>query len=206
MSRRPLSVGLTGGLASGKSTVARLLAERGAAVSDADAVVADLYRPGAPGAEALAGALGARVLNREGAVDRAVLSRLIASEDGVLATVNRLVHPLVRAEVDRWLAGVAAAVAVIEATLLVETGAWRRYDRLVVVSCTAEQQRTRALDRGMDPDRVETLLAAQAPLVDKCAVADFIVDNSGPPEALAAEVDRAWAWIQAEAEGRDRDR
>ncbi len=192
---RPCTVGLTGGLAAGKSTVARMLAARGLPVLDADAVVARLYQPGAAGAVALAAALGADVLDDAGEVDRATLAARIAADGEVLATVNRSVHSLVRAEIAAWLATVAGDIAVVEAALLVETGAYRDYDLLVVVACGREEQAARATARGMPAERVATLLRAQADDDARAAVADRVIVNSGSLAELEREVERTVAWL-----------
>lgn len=203
MVRRPCAVGLTGGLASGKSSVAVMLARRGAEVLDADGLVHELYRPGGEGAQQVAELFGAEVLAGDGAVERDALSRRVLADAEALERLNRAVHPLVRARVAGWLAelgtrpGGAPGVAVVEAALLVETGSYRDYDLLLVVWCRPEQQLERALARGVDEGRALALLKAQLPLDSMLAVADIVVDNSGSREQLAAEVDRAWAEIRA---------
>jgi len=201
MSARPCTVGLTGGLASGKSSVASLLVERGAAVLDADAVVHHLYRPGAEGARVVVDLFGPSVLNEDGSVDRSRLGEQVLSERGAVSRLNAAIHPLVRQHVDHWLEGLeslpdAPAVAVVEAALLVETGGWRRYDLLMVVWCRPEQQLERAVTRGVPPDRARALLAHQRPLTEKRSLADLWVDNSGDPPDLVPEVDRAWEALQ----------
>ncbi len=197
---RPCVVGLTGGLASGKSTVAGLLAELGAAVIDADRVVHDLYGPGQPGAHAVAERFGTDLLAPDGSVDRDRLAGLVASDPGARKVLEALIHPLVRERIRAWISelgegGEAPPVAVVEATLMVETGSWRDHDLLVVVSCRPEQQLERAVARGMPEERARALLAAQLPLAEKVALADVVVDNSGPPEVLPARVREAWTRI-----------
>jgi dephospho-CoA kinase len=194
--RRPCVVGLTGGLASGKSTVARMLVERGLPCLDADRVVRDLYAAGGDGAEAVRGLFGDDVVGESQGVDRERLGRRVLSDPSARAALEGAIHPLVRREVARWLAGLAAQphppeVAFVEAALLVETGASRAYDLLVVVSCRPEQQLERALARGLPPDRARALLAAQGSIDAKRAAADIVIDNSGPESALAKKVDRA---------------
>ncbi len=203
---RPCTVGLTGGLASGKSTVARMLAERGAAVLDADRVVHELYRPGEGGAREVVRLFGPGVLRPSGEVDRVELAARVSRDPGARKRLEEAVHPLVRERVREWLEALAAVpggpeVAVVEAALLVETGSWQAYDLLVVVWCRPRQQLERAVARGMPEERARALLAAQLPLEEKVRVADVVVDNSGPPEALGAEVDRAWGEILARCGG-----
>ena len=205
MGRRPCLVGLTGGLASGKSTVARLLADRGVPIFDADREVHRLYEPGGAGAAAVAELFGGAMLNDAGAVDRAALGSRVVGDGEALEQLNRAIHPLVRTAVERWVIELSRGpepprVAVVEAALLVETGGARGYDVLVVVGCRPEQQLARALERGMDAHRARGLLAAQMPIDVKIAVADVVVDNSGGEAELAAEVDRAWREIEGRCE------
>lgn len=197
MAGRTCTVGLTGGLASGKSAVARMLSERGAAVIDADAVVHELYRPGGAGAGAVARLFGPDLLDREGSVDRLRLGQLVLADPAARARLEAAVHPLVRERIARWLVSLLEReppppVAVVEAALLVETGSFRDYGLLVVVWCRPAQQLERAVGRGVAEDRARAVLAAQLPLDDKRRLADVVIDNSGPLEGLAGEVERAW--------------
>ena len=199
---RPCLVGLTGGLASGKSTVARLLEARGVPVLDADREVHRLYETGAAGATAVRRLFGESVLAAGGGVDRDALARRVLADGAALARLNAAVHPLVRAAVEDWVHGLAGSaepppVAVVEAALLVETGGRDAYDVLVVVWCAAGQQLERAVERGMSEERARELLAAQLPIDAKRAAADVVIDNSGTREALADELDRAWREVLA---------
>ncbi len=193
----PCVVGLTGGLASGKSSVARLLAARGVPCRDADEIVHRLYAPGAAGTAAVRALFGDRVLDPDGGVDRERLGGLVLADDGARTALERAIHPLVRAEIRAWLQALGARrpsvpVAVVEAALLVETGSFRDYDVLVVVWCRAEQQLERAVARGVSEERARAVLAAQLPLDAKREAADVVIDNSGEADALAAELVRAW--------------
>lgn len=197
---RPCTVGLTGGLASGKSTVAHRLAAMGAAVLDADAVVHELYRAGAVGAEAVRRLFGNGVMAADGSVDRTALARRVGADAEALARLDAAVHPVVLERIDRWLAGFDASaspprVAVIEATLMVETGSYRRYDVLAVVWCRAEQQLQRAVARGMPLERARELMAAQMPLDEKRRLADVVLDNSDGLTKLGDVVELGWSQI-----------
>jgi len=195
--RDPCTVGLTGGLASGKSTVARILATRGVPVFDADAGVHDLYRPGKAGARAVAELFGDQVFDSEGGVDRRALGTLVLQDADARSRLEAEIHPLVREMVRAWRESLGAvAVVVVEAALLVETGTWRDHDVLVVVWCEPDQQLDRAQARGFGLDRARQLLAAQLPLEEKRRVAHVVVDNRGDLEDLVAEVDRAWSEIR----------
>ncbi len=188
------TVGLTGGLASGKSTVARLLAALGAHVIDADALVHQLYAPGARGAAAVRKLFGPAVLSDDGRVDREKLAERVLSDREALARLNAAIHPLVRERIAAWLAGLPGerSVAVVEASLLIETGSFSSYDLLAVVWCRPEQQLERAIGRGMSEARARALLTAQAPIDRKRELADIVIDNSGERTALASEAERAW--------------
>ena len=196
MSSRPCTVGLTGGLASGKSTVAGILERLGAEVFDCDDHVHDLYAPGGAGAMDVAYLFGDAVLDPEGGVDRALLAELVLGDPAARARLEGAIHPLVRSGVEEWLATLGPrTVAVVEAALLVETGSWRNYDLLTVVWCNADQQLERAVARGVPVDRARGLLATQMPMTEKRALAQIVIENSGARDELDAEVERAWREI-----------
>ena len=201
--RRPCTVGLTGGLATGKSTVAKLLAARGIAVFDADAAVHDLYEPGREGAAAVAELFGEAALDAEGGVVRAALSEMVLANTSARLRLESAIHPLVRAAVAEWLASINdRPVAVVEASLLVETGSYTDYDVLMVVWCEEHQQLQRALARGVPAERARGLINAQLPMAEKKALADILVDNRGDLENLGDEVDRAWSQVHRLCAGR----
>jgi len=183
---------LTGGLASGKSTVAKLLTRRGVPVFDADGAVHDLYRAGQPGAEVVARLFGNEVLDANGGVDRSKLAATVIDDDSARSSLEAAIHPLVRRMIASWAHSLDAPIAVVEAALLAETGSWRAYDVLMVVWCEPSQQVERALTRGISVERAKGLVAAQLPIHEKVPIADVVVDNRGSVEALGSEVDRAW--------------
>jgi dephospho-CoA kinase len=195
--RRPCTVGLTGGLATGKSTVARILSVRGIPVFDADAAVHDLYEPGRAGAAAVAELFGAAVLDAEGGVVRATLSEMVLGNPSARLRLESAIHPLVREAVVEWLESVGdRPVAVVEAALLTETGSYREYDILMVVWCDHNQQLQRAVARGVPEERARGLINAQLPIAEKKELADVLVDNRGALEDLSLEIDRAWSQVQ----------
>lgn len=199
-----LRVGLTGGVGSGKSTVAALLAARGAAVLDADRLVEDLYGPGCPCTQAIAARFGARVLAADGSVDRQALGVLVLGDGEARRWLEALVHPAVRREVAGWLDGLEASahpprVAVVEAALLAETGAWRDYHRLVVVTAPLAPRRARALAGGWSPDQFDRTVAAQTSDAARERVAHHVVRNDGDRAALARAVDALWEHLVAAA-------
>lgn len=182
-----LLVGLTGGMAAGKSTVARLLAEHGCTVVDADRLVAELYRPGEPGARRVAELFGPEVLTAEGAVDhRALAARAFADPDA-RRRLEQAIHPLVR-ERFAALAAAAEGIVVLEATLLVEAGWADAFDVVVTVEAPRELRLARAVGRGLPPEEAERRLAAQGDGGARRARADLVVTNDGDAAALREEV------------------
>jgi dephospho-CoA kinase len=189
-------VGLTGGLASGKSTIAKILADRGVPVFDADAAVHELYRTDGKGAAAVAELFGEETLDTMGDVDREALAARVLDDDRARLRLEAVIHPLVRHLVAEWLRSLHnEPVAVVEAALLVETGSFQDYDVLIVVWCRQHQQLDRAIERGLPAERARGLINAQLPLDEKKAVADVVIDNRGDLKDLAQEVDRAWTQV-----------
>jgi dephospho-CoA kinase len=189
-----LKVGLTGGLASGKSTVAARLRENGIPVLDADLIVHDLYRAGAAGARAVAEAFGREFLMPDGSVDRRKLSAHVFHDEAALARLNGLIHPLVRDTQARWFQELEAKgepIGVIEATLLVETGGRQRFDVLVAVSAPADVRLARAVRRSgeTDPNEFVRRMAAQFSDAAREEVADVVLHADGAKEELLGKVD-----------------
>ena len=181
-------MGLTGGLASGKSTVARWLGEAGCTVLDADVIVADLYRPDEPGATAVEALFGAEVLTAEGAVDRPALAERVFADDDARHRLEAAIHPLVRrrfAELSEETDG----ILVYEATLLVEAGRADEFDLVVSVEAPEALRLERAVARGMEEDAARARLEAQGDGSARRARADRVIDNSGPLDSLRRQVD-----------------
>lgn len=184
-----LRVGLTGGMASGKSTVARWLAERpDFLVVDADRLVARLHAPGGAGATAVAALFGDEALDGSGGVDRARLADRIFRDPQARRVLEEAIHPLVR-DSFAALADAHAGIAVLEATLLVEAGLADRFDRIVSVEAPAELRLRRALARGMDEASVRARLTAQGDGAIRRAAAHWILDSSGDLADLRRQVD-----------------
>lgn len=187
-----LTVGLTGGIASGKSTVARWLAALGCMTIDADGIVARLYRPGAAGHEALVGAYGKSILRDDGEVDRPKLAGIAFASAAEAQKLNALIHPLVIAEEQQIIADEASRfpgrnrIVVVEATLLLEAGGKQRYDKIVVVDVDPETQLARAAGRGMAREEAARRMAHQMPRQERLRQADYVIDNSG--DMRSAEV------------------
>ncbi len=199
-----LKVGLTGGLASGKSTIAEGLGKRGIPVRDADRMVHELYAPGAAGARAVERAFGPEFLAADGSVDRPKLSMAVFHDKEALAKLNGLIHPLVREAQAQWfeeLAEKGEPLGVIEATLLVETGGRERFDVLVAVSAPADVRLRRAIRRSgeTDPNEFVRRMTAQFSDAAREEVSDIVIRTDGTREELEEKIDRLAEDLRARA-------
>ena len=187
-------IGLTGGIGSGKSTVAALLAKRGAVVIDADGIARDLVEPGGPALDALVAEFGSRILREDGSLSRGELAALAFSDASATQRLNAIMHPLIRAESARQLAaGSDAPVVVYDMPLLLETGQQDLVDVVVVVDVPEDLQVARATgQRGLDEADVRRRMAVQVARPERLAAADVVIDNSGTHEATEAQVDALW--------------
>lgn len=185
-----LRVGLTGGIASGKSTVGRTLAGLGCAVIDADAIVSRLYRPGEAGHTALVNAYGREILRPDGEIDRAKVAAIAFVSDEAARRLNALIHPLVIDQEEELIAAEARRfpdrdrIVVVEATLLLESGGKKRYDRIVVVDSEPPLQIDRAVHRGMKRDDAERRMARQMSRQERRRQADYVIENNGDVRSL----------------------
>ncbi|MGA5129213.1 dephospho-CoA kinase [Streptomyces olivoreticuli] len=196
-----LTVGLTGGIGAGKSEVSRLLASYGAVVVDSDKIAREVVEPGTPGLAAVVAEFGPEVLTAEGALDRARLGTVVFADPERLAALNAIVHPLVRARSAELSAAAAPdAVVVHDVPLLAENGLEALYDLVVVIDAGTRTRLERLVRlRGMTPDEANARMAAQATREQRLAVADFVIDNDGPLEALAPQVEKVWAQLRERA-------
>ena len=189
------TVGLTGSIGSGKSTVARLLADRGATVLDADEVTRDLQRPGERVYEATVARFGKEVVGPDGELDRSTLADLVFADPAALADLEALTHPGVHHVMAERAAAATTPVVVLVVPLLLEVGHYE-VAGVMVVDCPVETAvRRLAEQRGMAAGEVRARLARQLSGEERLARADFVIDNSGPPDQLVPQVDRLWAWI-----------
>jgi dephospho-CoA kinase len=195
-----LRTGLTGGIASGKSTIARIFASLGCITVDADQIVARLYQPGEAGHEAIVRTYGTGILLPDGTIDRRKLADVAFASDESAKALNALIHPLVIAEQARMMDDVAREggdrIVIVEATLLIESGGKDRYDRIVVVDVDPETQLARAMARGMSRDDAERRIAHQLPRAERLRYADYVIDNSGDLHAAEAETKRVFEAVQ----------
>ena len=183
-------VGLTGGVASGKSTVSAVLDELGAVVIDADVLAREAVAPGTDGLAEVVGAFGPDVLAADGSLDRPALGAIVFGDDAKRRVLEGIIHPRVRARAAEIEAAAPAdAVVVHDIPLLTETGQAGSFDAVVVVDVPVETQVARMVEqRGMSRADAEALVAAQATREDRLAVATYVVDNTGTLEELRARV------------------
>ena len=191
-----LRVGLTGGIASGKSTVRELLAGMGCHTIDADRLVADLYQPGRAGHDALTATYGRSILRDDGSVDRVKLANIAFSDPAEAQKLNELIHPIVIDATEKLLERIEEGIAVVEATLMVESGGRHRYDRMVVVDVDPAVQVERGIARGLTREEVERRIANQIPRLERLLYADYVIDNSGDRAHLEAETHRVYELLQ----------
>jgi dephospho-CoA kinase len=196
-----LKVGLTGGVACGKSTVAKMFADLGAQVADADIIAHELYRPGQDVYQELVKRFGQEIVKPDGEIDRSKLAAA-AFDGGRVEDLNKIVHPAVIRQQDRWMRELAArdpyAVAMVEAALIFEAGVKDRFDKIMVVTCKPAQKITRFAERTGRNEAdaradVDRRTKAQIPDEEKARRADFVIDNSGSVEETRHQVQRIYA-------------
>ncbi|GAA3910648.1 dephospho-CoA kinase [Streptomyces gulbargensis] len=198
-----LKVGLTGGIGAGKSEVSRLLVSYGAVLIDADRIAREVVEPGTPGLAAVVDAFGEGILTEEGTLDRPKLGSLVFADAERLATLNAIVHPLVR-DRSAELEGAAGAgdVVVHDVPLLTENGLAPLFDLVVVVDASPETQLDRLVRlRGMAEQDARARMAAQATREQRRAIADLVIDNDGPLDALEPQVREVWDELRLRAAG-----
>jgi dephospho-CoA kinase len=198
-----LRVGLTGGIGSGKSEVARLLAARGATVVDADALAREAVEPGTPGLARVVEQFGAQVLRPDGSLDRAALGTVVFGDAARLAALNEIVHPYVARRARELMAAAPPdAVVVYDVPLLVENHLAGEYDVVVVVDASPDTRLRRLRERrGMGADEAAARMAAQASREQRLAVADVVLDNDGDLADLQRQVGELWERLRRTAGG-----
>jgi dephospho-CoA kinase len=211
-----LKVGLTGGIASGKSVVGEMFVALGAHLVQADRIAHELMKPGQPVYNEVVRHFGGGILNPDLSVNRAKLAEAAFGSAASSATasrvqeLNRIVHPAVLRSQEEWMEEMGSqdphAVAIVEAALILEAGAAKRFDRLIVVTCSDEQRIARfaarqKLDLAAARKEVERRMAAQLPEAEKIKAADFVIDNSGSLDQTREQVRQVWEKFRAEAAG-----
>jgi len=190
---RKVLIGLTGNIATGKSTVARMMADLGATVIDADRVAHEAMRAGTEVHAAIVEAFGPEVVGPDGEIDRARLGAMVFADPEALARLERIVHPAVAAEVARRIAEAPTPVVVVEAIKLIEAGMAEGCDTLWVTACPSDLRVRRLMaDRGLSREEAELRVRAQPPQEEKVARADVVIDTGGTLDQTRAQVKAAW--------------
>ncbi|MBP8536889.1 dephospho-CoA kinase [Streptomyces sp. MK37H] len=190
-----LNLGLTGGIGAGKSEVSRILTSLGAVLIDSDRIAREVVEPGTPGLAAVVAEFGPEVLTADGSLDRPRLGGIVFTDPERLSALNAIIHPLVRDRSAELQAAAAAdAVVVHDVPLLAENKLAPLYDLVMVVDATPETQLDRLVRlRGMAEDEARARMEAQATRAERLAIADVVIDNNGPIEALEPQVRKVWA-------------
>ena len=191
-------IGLTGGIGSGKSTVSAKLAELGAVIVDADAITRELQQPGEPIFNAIVERFGPQVVAPDGTLDRQALADIVFNDKAALADLNQMTHPGVGIAISERVEAQRSTdnVVILDVPLMVESGMYA-VSGLIVVDCPPEEAIRRLVAfRGMSETDVKARMARQASREDRLAKADVVIDNSGTPEELDAQIANIWQWIQ----------
>jgi dephospho-CoA kinase len=201
-----LRIGLTGGIACGKSTVARMFERRGARIAFADELAKQMLRPGNAAYDEVVRVFGRDILQPSGEIDRAALAAKAFATPPRIEELNRILHPAVVARQNAWMAEIGRAdphvVAIVEAALIFEAGAAPDFDKIVVVTCRPEQKPERFAARHAMPidvarGEVERRSRSQIADAEKASRADFVIDNSGSEAGTEQQVERIWRQLQA---------
>jgi dephospho-CoA kinase len=189
-------VGLTGGIGSGKSTVAQLFAGLGAYVIDADAIAREVVSAGSEGLAELVAAFGPEILTDDGALDRQTLASLVFADESARARLNAITHPRIAARTAELMAALPDdAVVIHDVPLLAELGLQGAYDLVVVVDAPDALRVARLVERGLSEDDAQARIAAQASREQRLAIADVVIDNGGSLDSLREQVQRSWPLV-----------
>ena len=194
------TIGLTGGIACGKSSVATLLKERGIPVIDADQVARDVVEPGSPALQEIVRAFGHDIQHEDGTLNRKALGEVVMQSTEKRQQLNAITHPKIRLAIATQLQEYRQdghSFCIVEAALMIETGSHTLYDALVVVTCSPQVQQERLMHReGFDSETAKKWIASQMPLSEKEAHADILIDNSGTREELRLQVEKGWGRLR----------
>lgn len=200
-----LKVGLTGGIACGKTYVTEQLRARGCEVLDADQVARAVVEPGQPAYHDIVREFGSEILLPEGAIDRAKLGAIVFADAARRAQLNAIVHPRVHEAQTQWLAEVIArnpnAIAIVDAALMIESGGYKRFDKLIVVHCAPEIQLARLMERNqLSLEEAARRIAAQMPSAEKLTYADYAIDTSGGFAPTDQQISALYTELQKQVE------
>lgn len=196
-----LRVGLTGSIAVGKSYVSTVLAESGCHVIDADATAREVVTLGAPGLTKIAQTFGTGVLRKDGTLDRARLGALVFADEEKRLLLNSILHPYIMEAQDKklreWGTLDPRGIGVVDAALMIESGGYRRFDKLIVVHCRPEVQLDRLMSRGgLSLDEAQARIASQMPQEEKMSYADFLIDTSGDKAETRRQTEKVYAALE----------
>ena len=197
-----LRVGLTGGIATGKSTVGLMFVELGCHLIDADHISHQFFQPGEAVYSAVIQAFGERILSADRTINRKVLGEIVFNDAEARKKLNQLVHPAVVQRQRDWLNEMEArdpgGISIVDATLMIEVGTYKNYDKVIVVTCTPEIQKQRLRTRsGLSEEEIEARVRSQMPLEEKVKYADFVIDNSGDLPDTRRQVEQVNSKLRA---------
>jgi dephospho-CoA kinase len=196
-----LKVGLTGSIAVGKSFVLGVLAELGCRILDADRTAREVVAPGTPGLNAVIESFGREILKDDGTLDRAALGAIVFSDEEKRRRLNSILHPFIIAAQDeqlrQWQEETPDAIAVVDAALMIESGGYLRFDKLIVVHCRPEVQLERLMSRdGLSPEDARRRIATQMPQEEKITFTDLLIDTSDGFEAARMQTEAVFRFLQ----------
>ena len=186
------SVGLTGGIGSGKTTVGQMLVELGCRLIDSDTITHELLESDPEIYDRVVGEFGPEILDADRRIDRRKLGAVVFADGSQREALTTILHPAILVRQKAFLGECQSedpnAIAIVDAVLMVETGSYKNYDRLIVVTCTMEQQRDRLRNRGLSDGQIDARIRSQMPMEAKARFADFVIDNSGSVDETRRQV------------------
>lgn len=196
-----LRVGLTGGIATGKSTVGAMFVELGCHLIESDQITHQLFEPGQAVHAAVVKQFGNRILALDGTIDRRILGDIVFKDPQARAKLNSLVHPAIIQRQREWLKDMEAqdphGIAIVDAALMIEVGTYKNYDKVIVVTCSPEIQRERLRARSaLSEEKIESRIRSQMPNEEKIKYADFVIDNSGSVESTRVQVETVYQQLR----------
>jgi len=196
-----LRVGLTGGIATGKSTVGAMFVELGCHLIESDQITHQLFEPGQAVHAAVVKQFGNRVLALDGTIDRRILGDIVFKDPQARAKLNSLVHPAITQRQQEWLNDMKAqdphGIAIVDAALMIEVGTYKNYDKVIVVTCSPEIQRERLRARSaLSEEKIESRIRSQMANEEKAKYADFVIDNSGSVESTRVQVETVYQQLR----------
>jgi dephospho-CoA kinase len=199
-----LRVGLTGGIATGKSTAGQMFVELGCHLIDSDRITHQLFEPGQNVHKAVVEQFGKQIVAPDGTIDRRILGDIVFKNPEARLKLNSLVHPAVIQRQQEWLNEMQqkdpAGVAIVDAALMIEVGTYKNYDKVIVVTCRPETQKRRLLERsGLNEDQIDARIRSQMPMTEKVKYADFVIDNSGDLSDTRRQVTETTARLRESA-------